>query len=195
MGACATCWRRWVGAGATATTAAGLGEAHVALIALGPYRGGLGRLVRAAKYRPDHALLDALGRALGERLARRLAGDPGTWQVVPAPPDPGRRRRRGGDHAALLARAVVAACGPRTRLRPVLRRLRAAPSQAGSSLAERARNLDGAIGTVPDAGLGGASVVLVDDVFTTGATARACADALRAGGARRILVAVVARSH
>lgn len=195
VGACAPCWRRWVTTAASPPTVVAPGDHLPTLIALGAYRGGLGRLVRAGKYRPDHALLDALGAALGERVARRLPLDTTCWHVVPAPADPRRRRRRGGDHAARLAQAVVRACGPRARFRPVLRRLRPTATQAGASRTQRARNLEGAIGSCPGADLRHASVVLVDDVFTTGATARACAAALERIGARRIVVAVVARSR
>lgn len=195
VGACAPCWDRWLPTEAPPSTPPLPGTDLPTLIALGPYRGGLGRLVRAGKYRPDQALLDALGTALGERVARRLPRDDTCWHVVPAPADPRRRRRRGDDHAARLAHAVARVCGPRARFEPVLRRLRTTATQAGSSRAVRARNLEGVIGCVPSVDLRLASVVLVDDVLTTGATARACAAALRHVGAHRIVVAVVARSR
>jgi predicted amidophosphoribosyltransferase len=124
-----------------------------------------------------------------------LPDDGTTWHVVPAPADARRLRRRGTDHAARLAQAVAVAGGSRMRYGAVLRRLRATPSQAGSTPSARAHNLDGAIGHVAGVDLRGGPVVLVDDVFTTGATARACAAALRGAGAGRIVVAVVARSR
>ena len=102
-GACVDCWRR-----IDAATGPGPGPW---LVAVGPYRGELGRLLRAAKYRPCRALLDALGRRLGARV-RCGWPDAAGWTVTPVPADDRRRRRRGEDHAARLAAAVAAGMVP-----------------------------------------------------------------------------------
>lgn len=90
---------------------------------------------------------------------------------------PGRRRderRRGFDHAHLLARGAAKRLGlPCVAL---LTRSRSNRDQAGLSRNERDANLDGAFAARPWHG----PVVLVDDLITTGATARACARAMRA---------------
>jgi predicted amidophosphoribosyltransferase len=67
-------------------------------------------------------------------------------------------------------------------------------AQAGLSAAERRRNVAGAFSAVRPAPVAGRVVVLVDDVLTTGATARACARALRDAGARAVHVLTLARA-
>lgn len=193
-GVCGRCRDRWLGADARRAVARSTGPAPIDLIALGAYRGDLGRLVRAAKYRPDRRLLALIGTALGHR-ARAAFDDPApACSVVPVPGDRSRLRRRGVDHALIVATAVATALGPRSVLHPGLRRVRRTRPQARLSDAERRANLQGAI-EWRTAALNGATVVLVDDVLTTGATAQACRAALTAVGAGRVVVAVAARAR
>lgn len=197
-GVCRRCRDRWLGAYAGGSGGTATGPEPVAaptdLVALGAYRGELGRLVRAAKYRPDRRLLAVIGTALGRRLAASLTEPAGVWLVVPVPGDRRRLRRRGVDHALLLATAVASALGRRAVVRPGLHRARWTRPQAGLSDTERRANLEGAIAWRLGP-LGGTPVVLVDDVLTTGATARACRAALAAAGAGRVVVAVAARAR
>ncbi|MGH2786506.1 MAG: ComF family protein [Actinomycetota bacterium] len=131
-------------------------------------------LVLALKLSGRRGAAEPLVDAMWRRAVREgLRGAVVTW--VPArPPDV---RVRGFDHAELLARGLARRTGlPARRL---VARAGAAPDQASLPAAERLRNLAGAFRARPAS----ACVVLVDDLVTTGATATACAAALRAAGA------------
>jgi predicted amidophosphoribosyltransferase len=126
------------------------------------------------------AAADLVGVALPAPRATALA-------FVPADPD--RRLRRGHAAPEGLARGL----GRRWNLpvEPLLHRTRVVAPQRGLTLPERRRNVAGAFaarGRVP------ADVCLVDDVYTTGATAHACASALRRAGARQVGVVALARA-
>jgi predicted amidophosphoribosyltransferase len=114
---------------------------------------------------------------------------PAADALASVPSDPERRRERGDAPAERLAREL----GELWELpvRPLLRRTRAGPRQRGQRLADRRRNVRGVFAA---AGEAPRRVVLVDDVYTSGATAAACAAELRRAGARRVDVVSLARA-
>lgn len=141
-------------------------------------------LVRAWK---EHGRrpLDAQAAA----LVAEVVPQPEVDALAHVPGDPERSWARGRVAPLGLAEALADAWGvPAAQL---LRRVRALPHQRGLGLAERRRNVRGSVvaaGDVP------AAVCLVDDVYTSGATANACASALRSAGARRVEIVTLARA-
>jgi predicted amidophosphoribosyltransferase len=150
------------------------------------YQGAVRRLIVGAKYRQARSGLDWLAGEIAAALAgRAAAADLITW--VPAHPE--QRRRRGFDQGRLLACGVAARLG--LPVRPLLRRIAGAP-QTGA--ARSARTAGGPVlrATAP---LTGRSVLVIDDVTTTGVSLSAAAAALRARGAGQIFAATAARTE
>jgi predicted amidophosphoribosyltransferase len=113
---------------------------------------------------------------------------------VPVPLHPLRLWHRGFNQSALLAREIARLRGATLLVDGLVRRKRT-PVLGGLGKLARARVLSGAIAVRPRcrAMLKGASVVLVDDVMTSGATSDACVGALKRAGAERVVVACFAR--
>ncbi|MBA3381162.1 MAG: ComF family protein [Actinobacteria bacterium] len=122
-------------------------------------------------------------------LVAEVVGRPEVDALAHVPGDPERAWRRG----VVPPRGLAAALGDLWDLPTCepLRRSRSLPRQRGLALADRRRNVRGSViaeGEAPRA------VCLIDDVYTSGATADACASALRRVGARRVEVITLARA-
>lgn len=155
------------------------------------YHGPLREAIHHFKYR--HA--DMLAEPLGAFLANRCWVDGLVTApvdvVVPVPVPVARERARGFNQAALLA-APVAALRGLPLLRTALRRVRGTPPQVGLSPQARRRNLVGAFAVTEPDTVRARRVLLVDDVFTTGATVSECASTLVRAGAASVHVVTLA---
>lgn len=131
-------------------------------------------------------------RPLAEEAAALVVeslAPPAVDLLLPVPGDPERAWKRGRVGPEALAQALSRAWGIPTA--GLLERVRSLPRQRGLGLSERRRNVRGSVlatGSAPR------TVCLVDDVYTSGATADACASALRKAGARRVEVVTLARA-
>ena len=140
------------------------------------------------KYKNKREYLDFYGAALAaryEKQIRRMQAD----AIVPVPIHRSRRRRRGFNQAELLAEVMGERLGIPVMPDALVRSKRTLP-QKELSAAERLKNLSGAFlaGEIP---AGVRSVLLVDDIYTTGSTIEACARALRNAGVERVYFAVI----
>jgi len=149
------------------------------------------RVIIGFKHRDQTHLAPALSGWL-QRAGRELLADADL--LVPVPLYRWRLFRRRFNQAALLAHTLGRDLGLPVEAR-ALRGLRPTRSQGGLTRAERLRNVRGAFAVDPERrdAIADRAVVLVDDVFTTGATIAACARALRRAGAARIDVLTLAR--
>lgn len=163
--------------------------------ALGPYEphrapdAPLVRAVRALKYDRRRRVATALGALLAAHYPFDAAA-----LVVPVPLHPARLRERGFNQAALLAGVLGRRRGLAVGVDALARSRSTATQAALASAPDRQRNLAAAFRVRRPALIRGRTVVLVDDVVTTGATANACALALRDAGAACVHVYAVGRT-
>lgn len=163
--------------------------------AVARFDGVIRDLVHGFKYADRHDARRLFGRWLAGAGAELLAG---ADLLIPVPLARWRLFNRRYNQAAILAAEVSRICGVPSEAM-ALRRVRSTPSQVGLTPDQRRRNVAGAFRVAPrQAGrIAGCSIVLVDDVITTGATLDACARALLGAGAVRVdaLALALATEH
>ena len=165
-----------------------------AAMALGPYQGPIRHLCLGLKHERNAWMARWLGEVVAEACVDSLSDEveAGAW-VVPVPLHWRSRLRRGYNQAEALASGLARPLS--LRVRHPLRRVTATPKLALIGRTERARIMKDAFRARPDPRLRGRTVILVDDILTSGATCGAAARALKKAGASRVVVVVVARAE
>ena len=173
----------------------GAGFAFDAACAGAVYMGTLRHAIHLLKYREKERLGFPLGTFLANRLVvdGLLADPPMIDAVACVPMHPSRERWRGYNQARLLAEPVAELLAVPLLAEGVVIRARKTAQQVGLTDRARRGNVTPESFAVPDpVAVSGKRVLLVDDVFTTGATVSACAAALKRAGAYHVRVASLA---
>jgi ComF family protein len=168
-------------------------------VAYGSYDGELRELVHLLKYERVHGVAKLLAPKLGEAVLELEGVAAPELMVVAVPLFPARERQRGYNQSVLLADEALRwlrRARPDWRLvaaHGAMERRRSTESSFVLSRTGRRRNLRGAFKVLGD--VDGREVLLVDDIYTSGATARECARVLMAAGAAKVWVATLARAQ
>ena len=166
--------------------------------AFAPYEGALREAIHRLKYLGMRPLAVPLAEMAAACFDHAAPGDPPPLMasemdlICPVPLHPGRQRLRGFNQSELIARRLGERLGlPLNAV--ALRRARATPPQVALTAEQRCRNVRGAFAVEDKAAVAGKSVLVLDDVWTTGSTITECAKVLRRAGAARVFALTVAR--
>jgi ComF family protein len=170
-------------------------------VAFGLYQNRMKAAIHALKYRRLHPTARRLGQMLAHAIAQLAGEAPGEMLVIPVPLHRSKHSLRGFNQARALAEHALGflrKSHPQWQLRlasSTLMRQRATESQAGLTSRGRRLNVRGAFTVSDPSAVALKHILLVDDIFTTGATARAAAQTLVRAGAASVWVATLARAR
>lgn len=158
-------------------------------LAAGLFEGPLREAIHLYKYRPVRSLGEPLAQWMAEQVRVTAPID----LTMPVPLHRARLRHRGFNQALIIAR-VISLRFAAPFMYDNLVRLRSTRPQVELSGQERAENVKGAFGLARPAEVSGKRVLIIDDVFTTGATMNECAKVLKEAGAASVTVYTLART-
>jgi len=164
------------------------------------YQGLVPDILALFKYHARLSLTRCFDACIFHAFDRHFSGTKIHW-IVPVPLHPKKLRQRGFNQSVLLVRRLADRYFAEYGTRPgwqvnstLLKRVRHTASQTGLDNTSRKTNLKNAFQVTDDTRIQGANVLLVDDVFTTGATCGEAAKTLAAAGAGQVDVLVLARA-
>jgi ComF family protein len=163
-------------------------------VSAGEYAGALRGLIHLLKYDSVLPAAPVLGAHLADAIAQLQPTGENTPLLVPVPLHKSKRRERGFNQAELIVRAAVKHLPQSFEIASVLKRQRPTHSQVGLTREERIANLRGAFRVTDPERVKGRTVIVVDDVMTTGSTISECARVLKKAGAERVCAATAARA-
>lgn len=168
-----------------------LWQGDLPIFVWGNYEGALKRAIASLKYQNKPEIGELLGEWLAQAwLKTNLSLNKPKLVVVPIPLHPDKLRQRGYNQAAIIARTFCQITRLAYRER-VLIRIRNTKAQFGLSITERADNLANAFSTDKELKRG-TKVLIIDDIYTTGATARSARQILRDSGVTVFGLAAIA---
>ena len=170
-------------------------------VSYGVYQGRMREAIHALKYDHLHPAAKGLGGMLAEAIAQLAGEAPAEMLVIPVPLHRSKFAQRGFNQSrslAVQALQFLRRTHPQWRLTlapSTLMRLRATDTQAGLTPRQRRLNVRGAFSVSDPSLVTAKHILLVDDILTTGATARAAAQTLLKAGAASVWVATLARAQ
>jgi competence protein ComFC len=153
------------------------------------YSGPVRKAIHSLKYKGDISLGESLSRSLIELLDRL------GWSfdlLTPVPISLARKKMRGYNQASILALPLALGCEVNYQPRALVK-VQNTPSQVGLTAVQRSENVRQAFQACPKI-VRGKTVLVVDDVTTSGATMHACAEALLRAGAQQVYGLTLARA-
>lgn len=151
-----------------------------------------GDVARSVALRLKYGRRIGLARLIARHMARHVRAEDDGQLIVPVPLHRWRLWWRGFNQAALIADHLGKATGLSVEKHVLIRTRRTQPLR-GMNPARRARAVRGAFALIPDHAIAGRTILLIDDVHTSGATAAACAHALKRAGAAEVRLLCWAR--
>ena len=170
-------------------------------VAFAAFDDELREMIHLLKYERLRTVAEVLGWQLAEAMKMQRSSLPEGAVVVAVPLFPAKLRQRGYNQAELLAAAAVKSLrrsDPEWKLSEehgALARVKDTQSQYMLTPSGRRRNLEGAFQVMKPEAVTGRDVLLIDDIYTSGATSRACTAALKRAAARRVYVVTLSRAQ